>query len=112
MSDIPTPPSAPPPADLGAARAAAARRGTLLGIPMGELGWFQSLLMGTAAGFAAFFLTCFVSIVTILILNSTGHRSIDFADSYRDAGLPAGLAVLALAYIYLGQLWIRRKLRS
>ncbi|HXB63078.1 MAG TPA: hypothetical protein VNU94_09550 [Acidobacteriaceae bacterium] len=96
--------------DLGAARAAAARRGMLFGIPLGELGWFQSLLMGTATGFAAFFLTCFVSIFTILILNTVGHRSIDFAVSYRDIALPAGLAILTLAYAYLGFQWVRRKI--
>ncbi len=27
----------------------------LFGIPMGGLGWFASLLMGTATGFVAFF---------------------------------------------------------
>jgi len=107
MSPIPPPPAE---TDLGAARAAAARRGTLLGIPMGELGWFQSLLIGTAAGFAAFFLTCFVAIFVILILNTATHRNINFADSYRDIAFPVGVAVLALAYIYLGQLWVRRKL--
>ncbi len=110
MSPTPTSPAVPPQTDLGAERDAAARRGTLLGLPLGDLGWFQSLLIGTAAGFAAFFLTCFVSIFTILILNSSGHRNIDFNVSYRDAGLPVGLTVLVLAYIYLGQLWIRRKL--
>jgi len=98
--------------DLGAARAAAARRGMLFGIPLGELGWFQSLLMGTATGFASFFLTCFLSIITILVLNTAGHKSIDFAVSYRDIAFPAGLTVLALAYGYLGFQWIRRKIRS
>jgi len=98
--------------DLGAARAAAARRGMLFGIPLGELGWFQSLLMGTATGFAVFFLTTFLSILTILVLNTAGHKAIDFAVSYRDIALPAGLTALAFAYSYLGFQWIRRKIRS
>jgi len=98
--------------DIGAARTAAARRGMLFGIPLGELGWFQSLLMGTATGFAAFFLTCFLSILSILVLNTAGHKSIDFAVSYRDIAFPTGLAVLALAYGYLGFQWIRRKVRT
>jgi len=98
--------------DLGAARNAAARRGMLFGIPLGELGWFQSLLMGTATGFAAFFLTCFLAIVSILVLNTAGHKSIDFAVSYRDIAFPTGLAVLAVAYGYLGFQWIRRKIHS
>lgn len=98
--------------DLGAARAAAARRGMLFGIPLGELGWFQSLLMGTAAGFLAFFLTCFVSILTIQMLNSWAHHNIDIAISYRDIALPVGMVVLVLAYSYLGFQWVRRKLSS
>ena len=106
---IPTPSATQ---DLGANRAAAARRGMLFGIPLGELGWFQSLLMGTAVGFAAFFLTTFLSIVTILVLNTAAHRSIDFAVSYRDIALPTGLAVLVLAYAYLGFQWTRRKVTA
>jgi hypothetical protein len=98
--------------DLGAARAAAARRGMLFGIPLGELGWFQSLLMGTAVGFAAFFLTTCLSIFSILVLNTAGHRAIDFAASYRDIGLPVGLCVLVLAYVYLGFQWMRRKITA
>jgi hypothetical protein len=98
--------------DLGAARTAAARRGMLFGIPLGELGWFQSLLMGTATGFAAFFLTTFLSILSILVLNTAGHRTIDFAVSYRDIALPVGLLVLVMAYSYLGFQWVRRKLTA
>jgi hypothetical protein len=98
--------------DLGAARAAAARRGMLFGIPLGELGLFQSLLMGTATGFLAFWLTTFLSIVGILVLNTAGHRNIDFAVSYRDIGLSVGVVVLILAYGYLGFQWVRRKVRG
>ena len=47
--------------------ARARREGVLLGIPLGDLGWFQSLLMGTAAGFAAFFGVTFVSIISLLV---------------------------------------------
>jgi len=109
MPSIPTPPAAQPQIDLGAERAAAARLGTLLGIPMGELGWFQSLLIGTAAGFAAFFFATFCGIVVCLFLVAR-HHTIDFAITYRVVGFPVGITVLALAYIYLGQLWVRRKL--
>lgn len=98
--------------DLGAARTAAARRGMLFGIPLGELGWFQSLLMGTATGFAAFFLTTFLSILSILVLSTATHRTIDFAISYRDIGLPVGALVLVIAYGYLGFQWARRKIQS
>ena len=44
--------------------------GTLFGVPIGDLGWFASLLMGTATGFAAFFAGTFLGIVGIMIYNS------------------------------------------
>jgi hypothetical protein len=84
---------------------------TLFGIPIGELGWFTSLLMGTATGFAAFFAATFLGILSILILNSAGHRSIDFALSYRRVGFPVGMVMLVTAWSYLGTLWLRRQMR-
>jgi hypothetical protein len=87
-------------------------RATFFGVPIGELGWFSSLLMGTAAGFAAFFAATFCGIITILLLNSMVHRNIDFALSYRLVGLPVGVLVLAAAWSYLGTLWVRRQLRQ
>ncbi len=84
---------------------------TLFGVPIGELGWFASLLMGAATGFAAFFAATFLGIVTILLVNTAGHRSLDFALSYRRVGLPVGLVVLVTAWSYLGTLWLRRQLR-
>ncbi len=85
---------------------------TLFGIPIGELGWFSSVLMGAATGFAAFFAATFCGIVTILILNSADHRGIDYSVSYRWVGLPVGLGVLGTAWSFLGTLWLRRKLRT
>jgi hypothetical protein len=87
-------------------------RGTIFGIPLDGLGWFQSLLMATALGFAAFFASCFVAIFAILFLNAGGHRNINFAISYREIALPVGVAVLALSYLTLGFFWVRRRLRS
>ena len=82
--------------------------GTLFGVPVGDLGWFASLLMGTATGFAAFFAATFVGIVTIMICNSTGHKAIDYSYSYLRVGLPVGVLALVVALGYLGMLWIRR----
>ena len=82
--------------------------GTLFGVPLGDLGWFASLLMGTAAGFAAFFASTFCAIVAILFYNTAAHGAVDFADSYKRIGLPIGLLVLVLALGYLGTLWVRR----
>jgi hypothetical protein len=74
---------------------------------VGGLGWFASLLIGTAAGFAAFFAATFCGIFGILIYNSTTHHAVDFAVSYRLIGLPVGLVVLVLALGYQGTLWVR-----
>lgn len=82
--------------------------GTLFGVPIGDLGWFASLLMGTATGFAAFFAATFAGIVGILIWNSSSPNKIDFSYSYRRVGLPVGLLVLTVALGYLGMLWVRR----
>jgi hypothetical protein len=85
--------------------------GYLFGAPVGDLGWFASLLMGAATGFAAFFASTFVAILSILVYNSVTHRAVDFALSYRRVGLPVGLAVMAVALGYLGMLWVKRQLR-
>jgi hypothetical protein len=78
---------------------------------VGDLGWFASLLMGTATGFGAFFASTFLAIFGILIYNSVTHRAVDFALSYRRVGLPVGLTVMVVALGYLGTLWVRRHLR-
>ena len=88
----------------------ARREGVLLGIPLGDLGGFQSLLIGLAAGFAAFFGSTFVTIVALLIFRGAG-RSPDFALSYRWVGLPVGAVVLVVALSFLGVQWSRRMIR-
>ena len=80
-----------------------------MGIPIGELGWFTCLLMGTAAGFAAFFAVTFVSIFTFLILNSAGHH-LNYNLTYRRFGLPAGLIVGGISLAYLVTSWTRRQI--
>ncbi len=89
---------------------AARRNGdTFLGVPIGELGWFTCLLMGTAAGFAAFFAVTFLAIVTFLVLNSAGHH-LNYNLTYRRIGLPAGLLVGGVSLAYLATSWIRRQI--
>jgi hypothetical protein len=85
--------------------------GYLFGVPLGNLGWFASLLMAVASGFMAFFGGTFCAIVFILVYNSALHGSIDFASSYRRVGLPAGLLMLVIALAYLGTLWCKRIFR-
>ncbi len=85
--------------------------GYLFGVPLGDLGWFTSLLMSFAVGFAAFFAATFCAIIGTLFYNTALHRSVDFALTYKRVGLPVGLLVLVLALGYLGTLWVRRQLR-
>jgi hypothetical protein len=85
--------------------------GYLFGVPLGDLGWFASLLMSFALGFAAFFAATFFAIFGVLIYNTTTHHAVDFALTYKRVGLPVGLLVLLTALGYLGTLWVRRQLR-
>lgn len=87
-------------------------KANLFGIPMGDLGWFASLLMGAAAGFSAFFAGTFVGIVGIMIYNSTSHQAVDFSLSYKRGGLIAGVITLLLSWGYLGTLWVKRITRK
>ncbi len=85
--------------------------GYLFGVPVGDLGWFATLLMSLASGFVGFFAATFLGIASILIYNTAGHHTADFAWSYRRIGLPVGVAIAVLALGYLGSLWARRQLR-
>jgi len=85
--------------------------GYFFGIPLGELGWFGSILIALASGFLTFFATTFFAIFGILFYNAVTHVNIDFALSYRRVGLPCGLVVLAFSCLYLGRLWVVRMLR-
>lgn len=86
--------------------------GYLFGVPLGDLGWFTSLLMSFALGFAAFFAATFCAIVAVLLYNAIGHQALDFSLTYKRVGLPVGILVLLVALGYLGTLWIRRQLRK
>jgi hypothetical protein len=86
--------------------------GYLFGVPMGDLGWFTSVLMGAAVGFAGFFAATFCGIMGILIYNSATHHAVDFADSYKFIGLPVGIAVMVLSLTYFGTLWVKRITRK
>ena len=86
--------------------------GYLFGVPLGDLGFFTSLVMSVAIGFTAFFAATFCAIVSLLFYNTATHSAVDFALTYRRVGLPVGLVVLVLALSYLGTLWVRRHLRK
>lgn len=85
--------------------------GVLFGVPVGDLGFFASLLMGTATGFMAFFGATFLGIVGLMVYNSSTQRNIDLSYSYMRVGLPVGVVVLVIALGYLGTLWVRQQVR-
>jgi hypothetical protein len=86
--------------------------GYLFGVPLGDLGWFTSLLMSFALGFAAFFAATFCAILGILFYNTATRHAVDFSLTYTRVGLPVGVLVLLVTLSYLGTLWIRRQLRK
>lgn len=93
----------------------ARQEGVLLGIPLGDLGWFQSLLMGLAVGFAAFFATTFFAILGFLVDAGVTHHMPDMALTYRRFGFPVGVVVAIAALSYLGLQYTRqmkKKLRK
>lgn len=86
--------------------------GTFLGFPLEGFGLFTSLLLAFASALFAFFLTTCIAIFALLAWNLIGHHTVNFADTYRYVGLPAGLLVLAIALPVFGTLWVRAKLRK
>jgi hypothetical protein len=93
----------------------ARREGQLFGIPLGDLGWFQSLLMGVATGMAAFFLTTFVAIfgfLTYAMASGKPLGEIPIQNAYKLVGFPVGVVVMAAALGYLGVQWSRRMARK
>jgi hypothetical protein len=85
--------------------------GYLFGIPLGDLGWFSTLLMSVALGFASFFAATFFAILGFLFYSTATRHAVDYALTYKRIGMPVGLLVLVAALMYLGSLWVRRQVR-
>jgi hypothetical protein len=83
--------------------------GRIFGFPLRGFGLLSSLLLAFASAFLAFFASTCISIFALLIWNLGGHHSVDYADSYRYVGFPAGGVVLALALPFFLVLWVRAK---
>jgi hypothetical protein len=86
--------------------------GTVLGFPLKGFGLFTSLLLAFAAAFFTFFASTTIAIFSLLAWNLFGHHAVNYADSYRYVGFPAGLLVLIVALPFFGALWVRAKLRK
>jgi len=86
--------------------------GTFLGFPLEGFNLFQSLLLALASAFFTFFLTTFVAIFSLLVWNGLLHHTVDYADTYRYVGFPAGVLMLLIAVPLFCILWIRAKIRK
>jgi hypothetical protein len=89
---------------------AATQPAKLLGIPLGDFGFFSSLLLSLASGFLTFFASLFCAIVALLFWNSLGHHHVNYADTYLYVALPLGLIVLVSAFVFFTGTWLSRKL--
>ena len=83
-----------------------------LGFPLEGFGLFTSLLLSFAAAFFTFFATTFLAICSLLVWNQILGHNLDYADSYLYVGVPAGVAMLAVALPVFGTLWVRAKLKK
>jgi hypothetical protein len=86
--------------------------GKVLGFPLKGFGLFTSLLLPVALAFFTFFAATCIAIFALLAWNQIGGHAVNYADSYRYVGLPAGVVVLIVALPYFGVLWLRGKLRK
>lgn len=87
-------------------------KGYLFGLPLGNLGCIATIAISLLVGCASFFASTFLGIVGLLIDNMATHQTPDYTISYRLIGLPVGLLMLAITFLYLGYLWVRRITRS
>ena len=80
----------------------------VFGIPLGDFGFFTSVLMAFTVGFLSFFLFPFLAIAGVMIYNGMGHQ-VDYAASYKYISFPAACVVLVASLIFFATLWLRRK---
>jgi hypothetical protein len=85
------------------------RGGKIFGFPLRGFGLFTSLLLSLAAAFFVFFASTCIAIFSLLVWNLGGPHSVNYADSYRYVGFPAGAIVLAVAVPFFLTLWVRSK---
>jgi hypothetical protein len=84
----------------------------VLGFPLEGFGLFTSLLLSLASAFFTFFASTTIAIFSLLGWNIFGHHTVNYADSYRYVGFPAGVIVLVVALPVFATLWFRAKLKK
>jgi hypothetical protein len=84
----------------------------LLGIPVGDFGFFATLLVSAAAGALTFFALTFLSIIGVAIYKGVSGSGVSMAVSYKYIAFPAACVVLAVSLVYLMSVWVRRKMRG
>ena len=85
---------------------------TVFGFPLEGFSLFQSLLLAVASAFLTFFATTCVAIFALLGWNVLGGHSVNYVDTYRYVGLPAGVLVLVVALPVFLVLWVRAKVKK
>ncbi len=86
--------------------------GRIFGFPIRGFSLFQGMLLSIASALIVFCVTTTLAIFALLAWNLGGHHSVDFADSYRLIGFPAGLVVLVIAVPAFATVWLRGKLHK
>jgi hypothetical protein len=84
----------------------------IFGFPLEGFSLFQSLLLAVGSAFLTFFAVTCISIFALLAWNLLGGHSVNYADTYLYAGLPAGVLVLLVAVPFFLVLWVRAKVRK
>ena len=85
---------------------------TVFGFPLEGFSLFQSLLLAVASAFLTFFATTCVAIFALLGWNVLGGHSVNYVDTYRYVGFPAGVLVLVVGLPFFLVLWVRAKVRK
>lgn len=86
--------------------------GKVFGFPLEGFGLFTSALLALASGFFTFFATTALAIFSLLGWNLLSRHTVNYADSYKYVGFPAGVIVLLIAAPVFGILWVRAKMRK
>ena len=84
----------------------------LFGVPVGDFGFFQTILVSVSLGFMAFFAGTFLSILGVSIYKGITHSPVTLDVSYKYISFPFSILVLLAASTYLMTLWVQRKRRE